>query len=195
MVIGDVSRAARSQLAMINVLLRRTWDRPSLFLFALFLALQCTHFTIATLSFLSPVSSNKADLERDKAMEHALFLEKPIRGNPRRRDQKLEMSMSPSSPCETASTALSDPSRSSSAYDSDGQLTWTTDESTTEHMAVIASMTRPYWRTDTDLLVNNSASPDQPPQESTKRQSPLRQRRRKITKAACSLCQKRKSKV
>ncbi|KAI4843858.1 hypothetical protein E4T44_06518 [Aureobasidium sp. EXF-8845] len=127
-------------------------------------------------------------------MEHALFLDKPIRSNPRRRAQALAVSMLPSPPCEIASPApgiIS--SQSTLVRDSDEQLTSTTDKSTTEHMDIIASMTRPRWRTETDLVIN-SASPDRTPQESSATPGPSRQRRGKATKAACSTCRKRKSK-
>jgi hypothetical protein len=127
-------------------------------------------------------------------MEHALFLDKPVRSNPRRRAQALAVSMLPSPPCEIASPAPEIPSRSIFTHDSDLQLTSTTEKSTTEHMAIIASMTRPQWRTDADLVVN-SASPDRTPQESSVTPGPPQQRRGKATKAACSTCRKRKSKV
>jgi hypothetical protein len=130
-------------------------------------------------------------------MEHALFLDKPVRGNPRRRAQELSVSMLPSPPCETTSPAPSIPSQSTSTHDSYVGLTSTTEKSTAEHMAIIASMTRPQWRTDTDLPVAQ-AFPDQSPEESSVTPGPLQQRRPvrgKATKAACSTCRKRKSKV
>jgi hypothetical protein len=131
---------------------------------------------------------------RRNNMEHALFLDKPVRSNPRSRVQVLAVSVLPSPPCEITSPTPDTPSWSTNVHDSDGQLTSTIDKSTTEHMAIIASMTRPQWRMDADLVVN-SASPDRTPQESSVTPGPPQQRRGKATKAACSTCRKRKSKV
>ena len=119
-------------------------------------------------------------------MQHALFLDKPIRSNPRRRAQELDLSMLLSPPCETASPALSVP------------LTSTTEKSTTEHMAIDTFMTDHHWRTDTHSSSPASPTfPDQTLGQSSVTPGPSQQPkgRRKLTKAACSLCRQRKSKV
>jgi len=134
-------------------------------------------------------------------MQHALFLDKPIRSNPRRRAQESVVSMLPSPPCETASPARSVPLRPTSAHDPDAQSTSTTEMSTTEHMAIIASITRPRWDTDTASASASPISPAYPKQASeglSATPGPSQQRtkeRRKLTKAACSSCRQRKSKV
>ncbi|KAI4747780.1 hypothetical protein E4T50_01889 [Aureobasidium sp. EXF-12298] len=134
-------------------------------------------------------------------MEHALFLDKPIRGNPRRQAaQQLSVSMLPSPPFESGSPASSAaPLRYSPAHeanDSDASPISTAGMSTAEHMAIIASMTRPQWRTDNDVLVT-IASPDHPPEVPMVAPSPKQQRKaghRTLTKAACSACRQRKIK-
>lgn len=132
-------------------------------------------------------------------MQHALFLDKPIRSNPRRRAQESVVSMLPSPPCEDASPAPSVPLQPTSAHDRNAQSTSTTEMSTIEHMAIIASMTRPHWGTDThsDFPVS-LAYPKQASEGLSATPGPSKQRtkeRRKLTKAACSSCRQRKSKV
>lgn len=131
-------------------------------------------------------------------MQHALFLDKPIRSNPRRRAQELDVSILPSPPRETASPAPSVPLRSDPAHDSGVRSTSTIEKSTTEYLAIVASMPHPHWQTDTDLnSLVTPAFPDQAPEESSMTPGASQQprERRKLTKAACSSCRQRKSKV
>lgn len=126
-------------------------------------------------------------------MEHALVLDKLIRGEPRCQSQRLSALILPSTPSEGTSSTTSLPSRSTSAQEPDAPSTPKTEESTEDQMAMVSSMTLPQWRTEMDLLETSSSD-----QASLVDWSMIRgsqRRHRKIIRAACSGCQRRGYKV
>ncbi|KAG9600427.1 hypothetical protein KCU77_g1343, partial [Aureobasidium melanogenum] len=139
-------------------------------------------------------------------MEHALFLEKPIRGNPRQRaqaQQGLSTSRLPSTPSDTASPPSSQHIHSPPppASESDDLLTSGTEQSAGRHMTTISCMTQPPWQSpEMDILATPSPSDQADPEEPTTKPTSQHARKsskgamRKTTKAACSACRKRKSK-
>ncbi|KAI4736870.1 hypothetical protein E4T50_12625 [Aureobasidium sp. EXF-12298] len=136
-------------------------------------------------------------------MEHALFLEKPIRGNPRQRVQAQQGSRLPVTPSDTVSPPPSQHIHSPLPVpESDDLLTSATEQSAGRHMTTIPCMTQAQWQSpDMDILATPSPS-DQTDLEEPSTKAASRHARknsksgmRKPTKAACSACRKRKSKV
>lgn len=141
-------------------------------------------------------------------MEHALFLEKPIRGNPRQHAQARECLSSitklPSTPSDSASPPSSQHGHSPApALESDDLLTSATEQSAGTHMSTISCMTQPQWQSpERDILATPSPSDQADPEEASRKPTSSQHARRdskggtrKTTKAACSACRKRKSKV
>ncbi|KAH0379226.1 hypothetical protein KCU92_g8272, partial [Aureobasidium melanogenum] len=135
-------------------------------------------------------------------MEHALFLEKPIRGNPRQRVQAQQGSRLPVTPSDTVSPPPSQHIHSPLPVpESDDLLTSATEKSAGRHMTTISCMTQAQWQSpDMDILATPSPS-DQTDLEEPSTKAASRHARknsksgmRKPTKAACSACRKRKSK-
>lgn len=137
-------------------------------------------------------------------MEHALFLEKPIRGNPRQRAQAQQGSRLPATPSDTASPPPSQHIHSPPpAPESDDLLTSATGQSAGRHMTTIFCMTQAQRQSpDMDILATPSPSDQTDPEEPSAKSASQHARKnckgsgmRKTTKAACSACRKRKSKV
>lgn len=138
-------------------------------------------------------------------MEHALFLEKPIRGNPRRASQAqcLSVSRMPSTPSDTASPPSSQHSHSPRpAPESDDLLTSAAGQSAGNCMTTLPCMNQPQWQPDMETLATPAPSDQADPEEQLSTKPPSRHARkhstggqRKTTKVACSACRKRKSKV
>ncbi|KAI4728863.1 hypothetical protein E4T49_03363 [Aureobasidium sp. EXF-10728] len=134
-------------------------------------------------------------------MEHALFLDKPIRGNPRdafgRRLTASKPSSSPDS--DTQSSVSSSASSVTASHDPDLPSTSPVEQSIAENMAMISCMTRPQWRTEAGISEPQSCS-DQAASDqdfsttATDSQQQNPRSRKKTVKAACLACQKRKSK-
>ncbi|KAH0193183.1 hypothetical protein KCV06_g1609, partial [Aureobasidium melanogenum] len=136
-------------------------------------------------------------------MEHALFLEKPIRGNPRQRAQVQQGSRLPVTPSDTVSPPPSQHIHSPLPVpESDDLLTSATEQSAGRHMTTISCMTQAQWQSpDMDILATPSPSDQTDLEEpSTKPASQHAKKKSKgsgmrtTTKAACSACRKRKSK-
>lgn len=140
-------------------------------------------------------------------MEHALFLEKPIRGNPRQRAtaqaQCVSASRMPSTPSDTASPPSSQHAHSPrAAPESDEILTLANEQLAGDRMTTLSCMTQPQqWHPDVETLATPCSSDQADPEELSTEQSSHHARKhskggqRKTTKAACSECRKRKSKV
>ncbi|KAG9524776.1 hypothetical protein KCU93_g6159, partial [Aureobasidium melanogenum] len=135
-------------------------------------------------------------------MEHALFLEKPIRGNPRQRVQAQQGSRLPVTPSDTVSPPPSQHIHSPLPFpESDDLLTSATEQSAGRHMTAISCMTQAQWQSpDMDILATPSPSDQTDPEEPSTKPASQHARKnskggmRKTTKAACSACRKRKSK-
>ncbi|KAH0359930.1 hypothetical protein KCU65_g9704, partial [Aureobasidium melanogenum] len=144
-------------------------------------------------------------------MEHALFLEKPIRGNPRQEAQQCLSAAGarlPSTPSDTASPPSSQHGHSPpppATLESDDLLTWPSEQDAGRHMSTISCMIQTPWQSPEmmDILATPSPSDQADPEEqlSTKPTSTSQHARkdsksgtRKTAKAACSACRKRKSK-
>lgn len=137
-------------------------------------------------------------------MEHALFLEKPIRGNPRQHVQAQQGSRLPITPSDTVSPPPSQQIHSPLPVpESDDLLTSATEQSAGRHMTTISCMTQAQWQSpDMDILATPSPSdqtdleePSTKPASQHARKNSKGSGMRTTTKAACSACRKRKSKV
>lgn len=128
-------------------------------------------------------------------MEHALFLDQPIRLNPRRQSQSPSISTPSAKPNEISSPTVSLLSCSSPVHESDIPLPSETKQSTADQIALCSSTIRPQWRTETDLFVTLSSDQLVPDEFSTALVRKNGKGKRRSTKAACSACRRQKSKV
>ncbi|THX93153.1 hypothetical protein D6D08_02203 [Aureobasidium pullulans] len=126
-------------------------------------------------------------------MDVAKFLEAPIRSNPRRESQPWSLStLLPLAPRETTSPASQSASPSTSFPEADAISRSEFDFTPADSVHSVSSATRSQW--PTELGTPEQQTAEEPHQNLESEQSDGATKPKRIVKAACSACRKRKAK-
>ena len=133
-------------------------------------------------------------LDSQAKMDIAKFLEAPIRSNPRRESQpSLLSTLLPPTPCETTSPASQSASPLSSFPEADAISRSEFDFTPADSVHPVSSAIRSQW--PTELGTPEQQTAEEPHQNLESEQSDGATKPKRIVKAACSACRKRKAKV